>query len=279
MIPPPAEEIPPDAVRVSSNGTVTVIFPWAISLATKWRAGPVDGLRISEDVASAAVLPNYPYLAGIRTFTVTAEQPGTYLFPAWWIMTGEENTVLGRAPEFSQILVFSAAAENSAAVVAYLNGETYTRETDMAVPRNFLPLKTNGTAQIVLPWFSSLGMEWSTEATEGLHVTESWHVNPLPPYGKNRGNYVCTITANEPGVYLFHTSYLWYGKDAPFAEYSAILLVSDTSGVSGITVEYQDGGEYLLTPELLDITFQEMLVTPSAPSPPSPQTATPNPVS
>lgn len=122
-------------------------------------------------------------------------------------------------------------------------------------------------------------MEWSMEATEGLHVTESWHVNPLPPYGKNRGNYVCTITANEPGVYLFHASYLWYGKDAPFAEYSAILLVSDTSGVSGITVGYQDDGEYLLTPELLDITFQEMLVIPSAPSPPSPQTATPTPVS
>lgn len=99
-------------------------------------------------------------------------------------MTGEENTVRGRAPEFSQMLVFSDAAENSAAVVAYLNGETYTRETDMAVPQNFLLLKTNGTAQIVLPWFSSLGMEWSMEATEGLHVTESWHVNPLPPTGR-----------------------------------------------------------------------------------------------
>ena len=69
MIPPPAEEIPPDAVRVSSNGTVTVIFPWAISLATKWRAGPVDGLRISEDVASAAVLPI------IRIWPVFAPSP------------------------------------------------------------------------------------------------------------------------------------------------------------------------------------------------------------
>ena len=60
MIPPPAEEIPSDAVRVSSNGMVTVIFPWAISLATKWWAGPVDGLHISEDASSVSIWPAYP---------------------------------------------------------------------------------------------------------------------------------------------------------------------------------------------------------------------------
>lgn len=120
-------------------------------------------------------------------------------------MTDEENTVRGRAPEFSQMLVFSDATENSSAVVAYLNGETYTREIDMAAPRNFLPLKTNGTAQIVLPWFSSLGMEWSTEATEGLAACHrKLACQSSSAYGKNWGNYVCTKTANEPGVYLFH---------------------------------------------------------------------------
>ena len=111
-------------------------------------------------------------------------------------------------------------------------------------------------------------MEWSTEVTGGLHVTEGWQVTPLPPYGKDRGKYVCTATAHEPGVYLFHARYLWYGKDAPFAEFSIILLVSDTSGISEVTVEHQDDGEYLLIPELLDITFQETLVTPLRRPPP-----------
>ncbi|MDR0980917.1 MAG: hypothetical protein LBL85_03960 [Methanocalculaceae archaeon] len=278
VLPQPAEKIPPDAVRVSSNGTVTVIFPWAISLATKWWAGPVDGLHISEDASSASIWPAYPLPVGIRIFTVTAEQPGTYLFPAWWIMTGEENTVRWRVPEFSQALVFSDAAENSAAVVAYRGGEIYTLETDMDVPRVFLPLKTNGTAQIVFPWYSSLGMEWSMEVTDGLNITETRHINPLPPYGKHQGKYVYTITANAPGIYLFHARYIRYGKDAPFAEFSVILLVSDTSGVSEITVEYVNDGEYRLTPELLDITFREMLVNSSAPSTSFFRTAPPTPV-
>ena len=275
MMPQPAGEIPPDAVRVNSNGTVTVIFPWAISLAAKWQAGPVDGLHISEDTASANLRPAYPLPVGIRIFTVTAETSGTYEVPAWWSMTGEEHSPRTKPPDFSQTLVFSDAAENTAAVIAYPGGETCTLETNMTVPQEFLPLRTNGTVRIILPWYSSLGMTWSMEATDGLSITETRHVNPLPPYGKHQGKYVYTITAHDPGIYLFHAKYRWYGNDTPFAEYSTLLLVSDTQGVREITAEYLDKNTVRLTPELVTIRFEESLKP--CPSLPPSQSATPTP--